>query len=438
MNDRESRVRLTAIFGCLVLALAVTRSARPANDAKRGAWSGVIVNASCNADEAFAETAKCTAETLGALLALYDDTIRQLFVLDPQEPARGHLGENVTVKGSLDGSTLHVDSLRLFAEVGLKPGQKAPDFSAMDQFGRTQTLETLRGLRGTVLLFYRSADWCPYCKGQLIQLQAAKQRFEKQGLKLAGISYDSAGILKFFSTRRKIEFPLLSDPDSQIIREYEVLNGEAEGQNKGMARPGYFFIDKEGVIREKFFEAKYRERLTGNALLAKLFPELGEEVSDTVEAPHLQLKVEQSDRVAVPGNLVTLTAEVTLPPDVHVYAPGTKGYKAIKMMVDSVPEFEVRRSSYPASKVLYLPAIKEQVPVFEGTFRIRQEIKANSMADFSGALGADGEAVTVKGLIEYQACDSKICFLPASVPLEWHLQIVPLDRQRAPEDIRHK
>jgi hypothetical protein len=50
----------------------------------------------------------------------------------------------------------------------------------------------------------------------------------------------------------------------------------------------------------------------------------------------------------------------------------------------------------------------------------------------------DGKQVTVKGTLEYQACDSKICFLPASVPVEWHLQIVPLDRQRAPDDIRHR
>jgi peroxiredoxin len=287
-------------------------------------------------------------------------------------------------------------------------------------------------------LFYRSADWCPYCKGQLIQLQAAKERFEKQGIKLAGISYDSVEILKFFSDRRKIDFPLLSDPDSKIIRMYQVLNSEAIGPNAGMARPGYFYIDPEGVIREKFFEAKYRERLTGNTVLSKLFPELGEEVTDTVDAPHLQLSMGQSDRVAVPGNLVMLTADVHLPPDVHVYAPGTKGYKAIKLVVDPLPDFEVRQADYPPSKILYLPAIQERVPVFEGSFQIRQEMKTNSMAEFSGALGGDGKKVTVKGHLEYQACDSKICFLPATVPVEWQFQIVPLDRQRAPEDIRHK
>lgn len=371
-------------------------------------------------------------------LALYDDTIRQVYVLDPQDQTKGHLGDSVTVQGSLEGSAIRVASLKPFSAVGLRAGQKAPDFSAADQFGKTQTLETLRGPKGTVLLFYRSADWCPYCKGQLIQLQAAKERFEKQGIKLAGISYDRVGILKFFSDRRKIEFPLLSDPDSKIIRMYQVLNSEAVGPNAGMARPGYFYIDTEGNIREKFFEAKYRERLTGNNVLSRLFPELGEEVSDPVEAPHLQVRMGQSDRVAVPGNLVTLTAEVRLPPDVHVYAPGTKGYKTVKLAIDPLPDFETRQASYPAAKILYLPAIKEKVPVFEGAFRIRQELKVNSMAEFSGALGPDGKPVTVKGKLEYQACDSKICFLPESMPLEWHFQIVPLDRQRFPEDIRHK
>ncbi len=421
-----------------ILLAATFTLAGQAGETNVSSWSGVIINASCNADEAFAEAAKCTGETPGAPLALYDDTIRQVFALDPQDQAKSHLGDSVTVRGTLEGTAIHVASIQMFSEVGLRAGQKAPDFSARDQFGKTQTLDTLRGSKGTVLLFYRSADWCPYCKGQLIQLQAAKERFEKQGIKLAGISYDSVEILKYFSDRRKIDFPLLSDPESKIIRMYQVLNSAAMGPNAGMARPGYFFIDPEGMIREKFFEAKYRERLTGNTVLSKIFPELGEEVTDTVEAPHLQLSVGQSDRVAVPGNLVTLTAEVRLPPDVHVYAPGIKGYKTVKLVVDPLPDFELRQASYPAAKILYLPAIKERVPVFEGAFRIRQQLKVNSMAEFSSALGADGKKVTVKGKLEYQACDSKICFLPATVPVEWQLQIEPLDRQRAPEDIRHK
>ncbi|MBZ5644938.1 MAG: redoxin domain-containing protein [Acidobacteriia bacterium] len=429
-------IKLASALGLLFLATSAFagQSAAP----KMPSWSGVIVNAVCTADDAFAELPKCTAAAPGEPLALYDDTIRQVYVLDPQDKAKGRLGESVTVSGTLENDTIRVAAIQPFAQVGLTVGQKAPAFNARDQFGAEQTLDSLKGAKGTVLLFYRSADWCPYCKGQLIQLQAAKARFEKQGIKLAGISYDSVDILKYFAGRRKIEFPLLSDPDSKIIRMYQVLNSEAIGPNQGMARPGYFFIDTEGVIREKFFEAKYRERLTGNGVLARLFPELGEEVSDPVDAPHLQLAAGQSDRVGVPGNLVTLTAEIKLPADVHVYAPGTKGYKPIRLVIDPLPDFELRQAVYPRSKILYLPAIKEKVPVFEGAFRISLELKVNSMTAFSGAIAADGKPVTIIGKLEYQACDSKICFLPASVPVTWNLTIVPLDRQRAPDDIRHK
>ena len=68
-------------------------------------------------------------------------------------------------------------------------------------------------------------------------------RFDKQGVKIAAISYDSEAILKYFAEGQKIDFPRLADADSKAIREYHVLNTEAVGQFKGMARPGYFYSD---------------------------------------------------------------------------------------------------------------------------------------------------------------------------------------------------
>ncbi len=231
---------------------------------------------------------------------------------------------------------------------------------------------------------------------------------------------------------------MLADFDSKVIQAYQVLNTEAVGQYKGMARPGYFFIDTQGIIREKFFDPKYRERLSGNSVIAKLFPELAEEVTGTVEAPHLTVAVQQSDSVAIPGSRITVTAEVRLPPGVHVYAPGTKGYKPVSLVIDSLPELELKPPVYPKAEVLYMPAIQERVPVFQGTFRIHQEVKVTSAAEFSGSLGTDGKILTIAGKLHYQACDSKVCFLPASVAVQWKLHVLPLDRQRAPEDIRHR
>ncbi len=128
-----------------------------------------------------------------------------------------------------------------------------------------------------------------------MQLQAAEKRFESQGLKLAAISYDSPAILKDFAERHRIDFPLLADPRSEIIRSFKVLNTEAKGMTKGMAYPGFFYMDESGVIREKYFEANYTNRFTANNIIGKLFPELTEEVTQNVEAPHLQLSLTQSD-----------------------------------------------------------------------------------------------------------------------------------------------
>jgi AhpC/TSA family protein/cytochrome c biogenesis DsbD-like protein len=271
-----------------------------------------------------------------------------------------------------------------------------------------------------------------------VQLQGAKQRFEAQGIKLAAISYDGSAILRDFADRHKIEYPLLADPQSQIIASYGVLNREATGMTKGMALPGYFYIDANGIIREQYFEAKYTDRFTANNVLAKVFPELAEEVSQKIAAPHLGLELSQSDGSVAPGSRFNLAVQVELPPDVHVYAPGVKGYKPIQLELHPSPEVQLMPPNYPASKILYLEAIKEEVPVFEGKFRITSDAKISANPDFIKSLGTNGKTITIGGQLSYQACDKTICYPPTSVLVSWQLEILPLDRQRSPEAIQHK
>ena len=273
-----------------------------------------------------------------------------------------------------------------------------------------------------------------------MQLQNAKQRFEAQGLKLAAISYDSPAILRDFAQRHEIEFPLLADPNSEIIRSFNVLNTEAKGMTKGMAYPGFFFVDANGVIREKYFTAKYTDRLTANNVIAKLFPELSAEVSQNISAPHLQLTLAQSDRSVIPGGRVSLIAEIVLPPDIHVYSPGVQGYKPIRLTLQEIPGIEFQPVIYPSSKTLYLEAIQERVPVFEGKFRITQDLTVipARTSDAVRSLFSKKRIVPITGELKYQACDKAICYPPASVPLRWELQVVPLDLKRSPEAIQHK
>jgi hypothetical protein len=141
-----------------ILSTAFLALAGQNNPAKTGAWSGVLVTSACNADEVFNESPECFKNVPGAKVALYDDTNRLMYSLEPQDKVTAHLGDTVTVRGTLDEDTIQVSSAELMS-IGLAVGQKAPNFSAHDEFGHVQTLETLKGPNGTVLLFFRSADW---------------------------------------------------------------------------------------------------------------------------------------------------------------------------------------------------------------------------------------------------------------------------------------
>ena len=272
-----------------------------------------------------------------------------------------------------------------------------------------------------------------------MQLQAAKTRFEAQGIKLAAISYDSPEILKDFADRHKIDFPLLADPKSEIISNFHVLNAEAKGMTKGMAYPGYFYIEPSGIIREKYFETNYVNRFTANNIVGKLFPELAEEVGQNIEAPHLRLTAAQSDSAVAPGSRVTLAAEIELPPGVHVYSPGVKGYKPIQLVLEQHSGIENSDAIYPNPQVLYLEAIQERVPVFEGEFRITQDVivKPSEARDVARSLVGVQKTISITGELKYQACDKATCYPPTSVPLKWQLQILPLDLKRSPNGIRH-
>ena len=148
---------LVALFSLAALSTAGQNNS--SNSATNpGSWSGTLVSSSCNADEAFAESLECTKNVPGAKLSLYDDTNRVMYGLEPQGSVIAHLGDIVTVRGILDGDTIQIASIESMS-IGLAVGQKAPAFSARDQFGRVQTLDTLKGTNGTVLLFFRSADW---------------------------------------------------------------------------------------------------------------------------------------------------------------------------------------------------------------------------------------------------------------------------------------
>jgi hypothetical protein len=268
-------------------------------------------------------------------------------------------------------------------------------------------------------------------------LQNAREKFRQQGVGLAAISYDSEAILRDFTQRHKVQYPLIADPKSEIIRSYGVLNTEATGFTKGMAHPGYFYVMPDGTIKEKFFETAYTDRDTAASLILKLFPDLVEGNGREVAAPHIKLTLSQSDEVVVPGSRFMVAAEIALPPDTHVYAPGVKRYKPVQMIMETSPDLRLLPLRYPNAKVLFLPAIDESVPVYEGNFRLLQDVVVSTDRRFISSI-TQAKTISLKGTLFYQACDSEKCYLPQKSDVSWEVRVIPLDRERAPEAIQHK
>jgi len=268
-------------------------------------------------------------------------------------------------------------------------------------------------------------------------LQNAREKFRQEGIGLAAISYDSEAILRDFTQRHKIEYPLIADPKSEIIRSYGVLNTAATGFTKGMAHPGYFYMTPNGRVKEKYFETAYTDRYTAGNVILKLFPELTEGNGHEVAAPHIKLTLFQSDEVVAPGSRFAVAAEVALPPDTHVYAPGVKGYKPIQLTIEASPDLRLLPVRYPNAKVLFLPAINESVPVYEGNFRLLQDVVVSANQTFISSL-TQAKTITLKGTLFYQACDREKCYLPQKSDVSWDVRVIPLDRERAPVAIQHK
>lgn len=150
---------------------------------------------------------------------------------------------------------------------GLSIGQSAPAFTLKDQNNQEVSLEALLKKGPVALVFFRSADWCLYCKLQIIQLQRNLKEFEASGGQVVGISFDSVDVLKRFAKRSTISFPLLSDVGSKTIDAFDIRDKQSDRGNSFHAT---FVIDQQGVVRAKLFQVSYQERPAVETLVKTL------------------------------------------------------------------------------------------------------------------------------------------------------------------------
>jgi peroxiredoxin len=284
-----------------------------------------------------------------------------------------------------------------------------------------------------------------------VELQRDVEELVSRGIRLVTISYDSEEILRGFTERNGITYTMLSDPASEVIERFDLLNPVPQwiaedggvttetadaaaryvsvvGPNPdwaGIAFPGTFMLDANGIVEERHFEDFYIERNTISSILVRRGEDLAPLEATRVSTPQLNLTTYASDAEVAVGNRVALLLEIEPGEDMHVYAPGAENYRAIRLEIEPQPWLRVSPMDYPPSESYYFEPFDETVPVYQHPFRLLQEVVVEGDLEAQGLLrGRD--TVTLNGTLEFQACSETICYSPASLDLSWRLALRPL------------
>jgi peroxiredoxin Q/BCP len=140
----------------------------------------------------------------------------------------------------------------------LQNGDKAPNFSALDNKGNTVSLADFQGKK-LVLFFYPKAN-TPGCTMEACDLRDNYQSFLAKGYAVLGASADSAKKQQNWIDKHELPFPLLADEDKSVIQAFGVwgpkkfMGREYEGIHRTT-----FVIDEQGVIENVIRKVKTKE-----------------------------------------------------------------------------------------------------------------------------------------------------------------------------------
>lgn len=131
----------------------------------------------------------------------------------------------------------------------LEAGVKAPEFSLNDQNGNIVSLSDFSGKK--VVLYFYPKDNTPGCSRQACAFAGAYQDFKTMDVAVIGVSKDSVASNVKFAEKYSLPFILLSDPELEAIKAYDVWQ---EKKNYGKVSMSVvrstYIIDEQGIIEK--------------------------------------------------------------------------------------------------------------------------------------------------------------------------------------------
>lgn len=128
-------------------------------------------------------------------------------------------------------------------------GSKAPDFTLMDQDRKPVTLSAALA-NGPVVLAFFPAAFSSVCQTELCTFRDSIGTLTTAQAQVFGISTDTFFALKAWGDQQRFGFPLLSDYNKDVIRQYGVVNPDMIGL-KDIAKRAVFVIGPDGIVRHR-------------------------------------------------------------------------------------------------------------------------------------------------------------------------------------------
>jgi hypothetical protein len=263
-------------------------------------------------------------------------------------------------------------------------------------------------------------------------LQQGLEAIQDAGASLIALSYDEPDALAAFSESYSITFPMLSDPDSSVIRSFGILNtliAEDDHPWFGIPFPGVYVVGADGIIMAKFFENHLALRPGVDQLIRAVE---GEAVSLATREPvaEVECQVAIDDAPVAPGIVRELMVRLRVPEGQHLYGnPVPAGMVATQVEVDAGDGLIVLDTIAPPTRPLTLDGTGETLQVYEGDVVLR--VPFSHSATILGAdAGEGGGALTISGCVRWQACDDAACGLPASAPFRFTIDLAPMSQLR--------
>lgn len=230
--------------------------------------------------------------------------------------------------------------------------------------------------------------------------------FEAAGVALVALSYDEPDALADFASANGITYPMLADPDSEVITAFGILNTlipEDEHPWYGIPFPGTYVTDADGIITAKFFENSLAVRVSGAQLVRAATGEVVELEPARGDDPVVAAVAAFDPSPLAAGVQRELVVDLAVPSGQHVYGlPVPDGMVHAHVVLDDGP-WKVHAVDAPATHPHVLAGTGDELQIYPGSVRLYVAVSHNA---------SERGDITIAGEIRWQACDDDQCFLP--------------------------